>query len=495
MKATRKSFVVSPTFKPYFFGFQIALLALAVASGAAKAQAQTVTIRSIRDLGTVAGDPINPQWVGLIAQGRDGNMYTTTPKGQASGSVGTAFKITPSGKLTVLHNFSPNTKIPEGTPYSGLVLGTDGNFWGTTFNGGNSGCVNNQGCGQVFRMTPGGKVTFLYAFTGGNDGGNPVAPPIEASNGMFYGTTQFGGIDNFGTVYQITESGSLTTLFPFDGNDGDYPTGALVQATNGQLYGATDGSLCGDNCSEATVFSITTGSAFTELYAFPNFSGPVYNGLVQAYDGDLWGTIAGGGAHSCGEIFKITTKGIESDEHDFNCTSDGANPVAGLLLGTDGNLYGVTQNEGQDNLGEFFSITEKGHFTAPASFNSVNGAHPTVTLMQKTNGIIYGDANQGGKTTNTGTFYEITGLKLEKTPFVSLVLDAGKVGSTVEILGQGFVKGKTTASFNRKQATTVNVVSATYMTAAVPTGATTGFVTVTTPTATLKSNRKFQVLK
>jgi uncharacterized repeat protein (TIGR03803 family) len=186
---------------------------------------------------------------------------------------------------------------------------------------------------------------------------------------------------------------------------------------------------------------------------------------------------------------------VESDEYDFMCGNDGANPVAGLLLGTDGNLYGVTQNGGQDGLGEFFSITEKGKFTAWASFNSVNGAHPTVTLIQNTNGIIYGDANQGGKTTNTGTFYEVTGLKFEKTPFVSLVLNTGKVGSMVEILGQGFVKGKTTVSFNGSNPIQGTVMSATYMTAKVPDNATTGFVTVTTPTATLQSNRKFRVIK
>jgi uncharacterized repeat protein (TIGR03803 family) len=222
---------------------------------------------------------------------------------------------------------------------------------------------------------------------------------------------------------------------------------------------------------------------------------------VQANDGDLWGTIAGGGTKNCGQIFKITTKGKESDEHDFNCSSDGANPVAGLLLGTDGNLYGVTQNGGQDGLGEFFSITEKGHFTAIKWFDGSNsGAHPTVTLIQHTNGTIYGDANQGGKTTNTGTFYKITGLAFEKTPFVSLLPTSGKVGSTVEILGQGFT-GTKSVSFNGKavsctgKAAKCTVVSSTYITVVVPTGATTGFVTVTTPTATLKSNKIFRVTK
>ncbi|HWY54021.1 MAG TPA: choice-of-anchor tandem repeat GloVer-containing protein [Terriglobales bacterium] len=493
MKATRKSLAVSRTFKLNLFRFSIALLVLAVALGAAEAQAQTVTIKSIRDLGTVAGDPIKPQWVGLIAQGRDDNMYTTTPAGGTSGSVGTAFKITPAGKLTVLHNFTST----EGMPLSGLVLGTDGNFWGTTYNGGHSGCANNQGCGQVFKMTPAGKVTFVYTFTGGNDGGNPVAPPIEASNGKYYGTTQFGGINNQGTIYQIIESGNLTTLFPWDQTNGDQPFGALVQATNGILYGTTtSGNMsCGFDNICATIFSVTTGGAFNELFSFPFGWDQLYNGLVQANDGTLWGAINNGGAHSCGQIFKITTKGVESPEHDFSCAPDGANAAAGLLLATDGNLYGVTQNGGQANVGSLFSITEKGGYKQLASFDSINGAHPSVTLIQNTNGIVYGDANQGGKTTNFGTFYEITGLKFEKTPFVSLVLTAGKVGSTVEILGQGFVTGKTAVSFNGAKATTVTVVSPTYMTAVVPTGATTGFVTVTTPKGTLQSNKKFRVHK
>jgi uncharacterized repeat protein (TIGR03803 family) len=475
----------------------IALLVLAVAFGAAEAQAQTVTIKSIRDLGTVAGDPINPRWVGLIAQGRDGNMYTTTPAGEASGSVGTAFKITPTGKLTVLHNFTS----AEGTPLSGLVLGTDGNFWGTTYNGGHGGCVNNQGCGQVFKMTPAGKVTFLYTFTGGNDGGNPVAPPIEASNGMFYGTTQFGGIDNQGTIYQITESGVLTTRFPWDENDGDQPLGALVQATNGTLYGTTTvgtGGACGGEYNAcATMFSVTTGGAFNELYEFPFGSDQLYNGLVQAYDGTLWGTINNGGAHGCGEVYKITTKGTFkfTDVYDFTCGTDGGNPAAGLLLGTDGNLYGVTQNDGQDGVGTFYAITEKDQFVTQdlTAFDSINGAHPSVTLIQNTNGIIYGDAYQGGKTTNSGTFYEVTGLKFEKTPFVSLLPTSGKVGATIEILGQGFTR-TSKVSFNGRAAQST-FVSATYMTAVVPASATTGFVTVTTPKATLRSNRKFQVTK
>ena len=164
-----------------------------------RAHAQSYSV--IYNLGDGTGDPLNPQELGVVAEGRDGNLYTTTPKG-GSGS-GTAFKFTPSGKLTVLTNFA--------YAYSGLSLGTDGNFYGSTYYGGTS----NRG--SLFRITPKGTLTTLYNFVGGNDGANPWAPPIPAWDGNFYGTTEFGGTYGVGTAYRITPKGSLTTLFEFDG--------------------------------------------------------------------------------------------------------------------------------------------------------------------------------------------------------------------------------------------------------------------------------------
>jgi uncharacterized repeat protein (TIGR03803 family) len=128
------------------------------------AQAQSYSV--IYNLGDHTGDPLNPQELGVIAQGRDGNMYTTTPYGGSSRS-GTAFNLTPTGKLKVLTNFGPQ-------PYSGLSLGTDGNFYGSTYYGGTS------NAGTLFRITPKGTITTLYNFAAGNDGANPWAPPIQA---------------------------------------------------------------------------------------------------------------------------------------------------------------------------------------------------------------------------------------------------------------------------------------------------------------------------
>jgi uncharacterized repeat protein (TIGR03803 family) len=462
--------------------FLLAIAALAVTG----AQAQ-MTIKAIYDFSNTSG-PLDPQLVGVFAQGRDGNMWSTAPKGGKNG-IGAAFKITPGGKLTDVHDFDPSKG--EGTSYSGLTLGTDGDFYGTMINGGSSTSCSG-GCGAIFKMTPAGAVTILYSFTGGNDGKNPYAPPIQAANGTFWGNTYSGGISGYGTVYELTATGKFeTTCVQFNGSpNGARPVGPLVQGTDGSFYGTTQNGV---NVNYGTVFKVTSSCGFTLLATFGRGEEPTA-GLVEGANGNFYGTAYGAGAHGVGYVFEVTPKGVLTDIYDFTGGSDGGHPYAGLTLATDGNFF-VPLSAYGEGYGTVDEFTQSGAFVASAEFDATDGAYPSVPLIQLTNGSLYGDASEGGQTTNTGTFYEITGLTFEKTPFVSLLPTSGKVGSTAEILGQGFVKGKTTVSFNGTQATTVNVVSATFMTATVPTGATTGFVTVTTPTATLKSNRKFQVLK
>jgi len=463
----------------------IALMALMVALVATGAHADAChpksSLNAIYDFGDHRGDPLSPQVVGVIAQGRDGNLWSTTLFG-GKNNMGTAFKLTPGGKLTVIYNFTSTT----GQPSSGLTLGSNGNFYGATFNGG-TGTACTGGCGTLFELTPSGKLTILWNFEGENDGEFPYSGPIEGTDGNLYGTTYQGGANAFGTIYQLTPSGKLTTMYQFDGPHGSYPIGPLVQTADGNLYGTTAGS----GFNYGTIFKIAPSGDFplTLLFSFDAFDGAYpYAGLVQGSDAKLHGTTTG--ASLFGDVFDITTKGSFAELHPLNGSTDGAYPHAGLVQANDGNFYGAAQ-EGGNGYGTFFRITPKGAFTVCEDFNATDGADPLVTPIQHTNGILYGDTLLGGDINNTGVFYSLNlGLK----PFVSLLPTSGNVSATVEILGQGFT-GTKAVSFNGTAAAKFTVVSNTYMTAVVPAGATTGLVTVTTPKALLQSNKKFRVTK
>src|SRR5581483_85888 len=173
-----------------------------------------------------------------LVQGLDGNFYGTTEFGGPT-SAGTVFKITPSGKLTTLYTF-PN--FSDGcNPGAGLVLGRDGNFYGSTetCGGTSTGCT--FGCGTIFKITPAGTLTTIHTFDA-TDGYQPLAAMIQGADGNFYGTTELGGTDGYGTVFRMTPAGEITTLHSFAGypNDGAYPTAPVVQVANGTLFGTTE---------------------------------------------------------------------------------------------------------------------------------------------------------------------------------------------------------------------------------------------------------------
>ncbi|MGD0179947.1 MAG: choice-of-anchor tandem repeat GloVer-containing protein [Terriglobales bacterium] len=443
-------------------------------------QAQTFSV--LYDFGTGTGDPTSPQYPGLIAQGRDGNLYSTGTDGGTNG-MGAVFRITPAGKLSVLYSF-------DGThganPNSGLTLGTDGNFYGTTKEGGAF------DAGTVFKITPTGSVTVMYSFSGGSDGGYPDAPPIQGTDGNFYGTTTHGGTI-FGTVYKITRVGTLTTLYTFDETPhGSFPIAPLVQGSDGSFYGITETG--GGSASAGEVYKITATGTLTVLYDFDGTHGSAPTGpLIQGSDGNFYGTTWSGGGFGYGVAFKITPTGALTVLHNMNGTSDGGYPEAGLTQVADGTLYGVNSGGASDkNYGTMFRITLRGTFSVLHEFDFTAGAMPYPTLVQHTKGILYGDTYRGGTGSgcfdNCGTFY---GLNAGLKPFVSLVSTLGKVGKTIEILGQGLM-GTSGVSFNGVPAT-FKVVSNTYLTAVVPKEATTGFVTVTTPSRKLTSNKKFRV--
>ena len=298
---------------------------------------------------------------GSLVQGTDGNFYGTTLSGGANGD-GTVFKITSSGTLTTLYSFCSQTNCSDGTsPFAGLVQGSDGNFYGTTSGGGA------KSYGTVFKMTSTGALTTLYSFcsqSGCSDGSFPEAGLVQGSDGNFYGTTDEGGTNGDGTVFKITSSGTLTTLYSFCSkngcSDGENPSAGLVQGSDGNFYGATENG--GANGNNGTVFKITPAGTLTTLYSFcsaPCTDGANPNGLVQASDGNFYGTTGHGGANDYGTIFKITPTGTLTTLYSF-CSqsgcSDGEYPIAGLMQAVNGTFYGTTSSGGSSNDGTVFSL-------------------------------------------------------------------------------------------------------------------------------------------
>lgn len=460
-------------------------LAVFIVCTAMAVSAQTFTKLTIFN----GANGANP-YVGLT-QGPDGNLYGTTIDGGANNGSGNVFKIKADGTLTSIYSFCVQSNCPDGQyPDTVLALGTDGNLYGTTQNGGTNG-----GYGTVFKITTNGVLTTLHSFDAA-DGAAPYGSLVLASNGEFYGTTNVGGEFGSGNVFKITPGGTLTVLYSFcsqsNCSDGQYPVGPLIQGSDGNIYGTTHAGgnpSCTDGCG--TIFKITPGGQFTSLHSFDTSDGDYpYGGVAEAIDGTFYGTTGGGGANNTGTVFRMRAGGRVQTIHSFNVT-DGATPYA-LTVGSDGNLYGTTSAGGNNpngqNHGTIFEITSAGSFTTLHSFAGADGALVYSGLVQATNGLFYGNTYFGGRDDDGVVFSLDNGL----SPFVTFVLMAGKVGQTVPVLGQGFA-GTSAVSFNGVPAS-FRVISGTALRATIPAGAATGYVTVTTPTGVLKSNVPFHVI-
>jgi uncharacterized repeat protein (TIGR03803 family) len=473
----------------------LSLLVL-IAFTATYSPAQTYT--ALYDFGTKATDPESPQYSGIITQGRDGNLYSTarsTPLGACS-YCGAAFSISPAGVLTV-YDFTPTGM--GYTPLSGVSLGIDGNFYGTTESGG----TFNRG--TIFRVTSSGTLATLYNFGTCQypciDGFIPNSPPMQGADGNFYGTTPHSGDGtNDGIAYQITSTGKYKILHVFSLSSGGYnPDAPFIQGTDGSFYGTTTvgGKSLSSTCVAAfssfscgTVFKMTATGHVTFLHEFvqTDGAGPI-GPVTQGSDGNFYGTTSEGGTSKLGVVFKMTSKGVLTVLHNF-AGSDGQNPDGGLVQASDGNFYGTTSGGGTLGHGTIFKVTLAGAFSVIHNFDSTNGATPEVTMVQHTNGILYGDTDNGDAE-GGGVFYS---LDVGAPPFIRLQTTSGKVGSTVSILGQGFT-GATAVSFGGVNATSFTVSSDTYLTAKVPVGAKTGTVTVVRPSGSLVSiNQQFKVI-
>jgi uncharacterized repeat protein (TIGR03803 family) len=383
---------------------KLACIVFAACMAVIAAPAQTFT--TLIDFNGSNGS--NPQ--ASLIQATDGNFYGTAAQGGAH-SAGTVFQLTTAGALTTLYSFCSLASCADGNaPEAGLAQGTDGNFYGTTQIGG----ANNFG--TIFKITSTGTLTTLHSFRFA-DGAYPQATLVQAPSGTFYGTARQGGIvGSNGTVFKITPAGVFTALHSFSGTDGAYPSAGLVRAADGSLYGTTEiggsGTYCGAGTECGTVFKITPTGTLTTLHSFNGADGinPVA-ALVQT-SGGFYGTTSEGGnlscnsPYGCGTVFKITPSGTLTTLHRFHL-ADGFSPASGLTLGSDGNFYGTTQFGAVGVSGTVFEITPAGVLTTLHSFDNTDGSNLTGGLLQASDGTFYGTTVAGG-TSSDGTIFSLS---------------------------------------------------------------------------------------
>lgn len=399
----------------------------------APVRAQSVS--ALHHFGTKPGDPIWFREMGLIAEGADGNLYSTSPQGGKFNNQGTIFKVTPDGNLTVLYDFDGKTGA---SPRGGLTKGSDGHFYGTTYTGGK------YGVGTIFRITTAGQFSVLYHFRNGYmydlpkkdcsklpcvfttrqrldaSASYPTSAPVFGSDGNLYGVTPYSWNQKYGVLYRISPGGGedafsvlctggslpsgrdttdvqLRTQCMFNGvTIGNHPISMLL-ASDGNFYGTTYGGLPAN--PHGTVFKASPGGQVSTLHQFnlTNGSGPL--SVMEVKDGSDWnlyGTTAAGG-NGNGVVYKLTPGGAPTVLHKFSVT-DGLAPVSGLVQAEDGKLYGATKYGGGGGKGVLYRISPSGtDFQVLHHFDTFGtGRLPLSTPLRHTNKTLYGLTYQGG---------------------------------------------------------------------------------------------------
>jgi uncharacterized repeat protein (TIGR03803 family) len=358
---------------------------------ASLAKAQTFTPLYDFQGGSDGANPFS-----TVVRDAAGNLYGTTFNGGnlqtcAYPGCGVVYKLDAAGNETPIYTFAG----PPGdgsNPVAGVITDAAGNFYGTTKYGGAS------GYGTVFQISPTGVEKVLRVFTGGTDGGILNAGLIRDKSGDLYGTTYAGGNSGFGTVFKIDHSGKFTTLYSFpDRAHGTNPNAALLRDASGNLYGTTQ---YGGDANRGTVFKLDPSGDQTVLYSFSGTPDGAYpqSQLVADPDGNLYGTTTEGGAANAGTVFRLTLSGTESVLYNFAGSPDGAYPTAGVVRDTAGNLYGTTFRGGSSSTGVVYKIDPLGHETLLYSFRgSFDGASPAAALLLDPKGTsLFGTAEHSG---------------------------------------------------------------------------------------------------
>lgn len=448
-------------------------IALFVAAGGCSlvvsAEAQTFTTLATFDY-TNGARPL-----GTLAQGTDGNFYGSTMSGGAD-SGGEIFAVTADGGLAIPYSFCSLPGCPTGSsPMAGLTLGADGYFYGTA------------SPGNVFKFSPDGTLTTLY------DGGSASGALTLGRNGSFYGTTDFGGTNSRGDIFEVTSAGAYKVLYNFCSRqacaDGSTPFTPPIQGSDGNLYGTT---YYGGSKGVGVVYELKSSGQYKVLYNFCSqpacLDGSYPKSLVQDSSGNLFGTTTSGGRGSAalGTVYKITPSRQYSVLYNFN-VFDAESPSTPILA-SDGNLYGTTG--GGNPI--IFEVTPEGVFTLLYHFSNrrTSTGIGQQGLLQGTDGTFYGTTAYGDSTVGDGNVFSFSN---NLKPLVETVPTMGKVGTRMIILGNNLT-GSSSVAFNGVPAS-FTVESDTYIKATVPTGATTGTVSVVTPAGTLKSNPQFVVTK
>jgi uncharacterized repeat protein (TIGR03803 family) len=442
-----------------------------------------------------------------LIQARDGNLYGTTPYGGTAGysGDGTVFKITAAGQFTSLYSFS---NFLNGYEPNGVVQGRDGNLYGTTVEGGDSPFSLN---GTIFKLTLSGTLTTLYNCDGnlGQPGGVwPYAALTLARDGSLYGSTGFGAGgfgpigDGYGSLFKLHPDGThFSTLYAFTGGaDGANMWAPLIQGKDGNLYGTCYGYAANVNGSvslSGSVFRMTPSGKLTVLHTFGSDDGAwPFGALVQPADGNFYGTTSSGGANNNGTIFKVTSSGVYTTLYSFSASgvTDGANPYAGLIVGKDGVLYGTAANGGATGWGTVFrfipatgSLTTLYSFSDDSGGGNLDGADPIAPLLQGKDGNLYGTTSYGGPDDVGAVF------KLTMTPVISSFSPAkGKAGTSITLTGANFTEA-TNVQFGGTYVG-FKILSDTSLTFTVPAGAKSGKITVYNPFGAGASKTAFRVL-
>ncbi|MEO5713039.1 MAG: choice-of-anchor tandem repeat GloVer-containing protein [Luteolibacter sp.] len=409
-----------------------------------------------------------------------GNFYGTTYSEGAFGG-GTVFKVGPNGDVVTLHHFD----MQHGALPTGLTVGADGNYYGATQSGGAA------NAGTIFKITPSGAFTVLHEFDGGTDGGFPVSRLLKASDGNFYGTTSGGGAQGLGTFYKVTPAGSVTTLVSWN-NDavGWVPNGDIVQANDGNFYGtnrsvnvsghedtgaifrispsgvatavaslaslpamdfclpdglmqASDGNFYGTTYyggskGRGTIYKVTPAGVITFLVEFgPGENDRPAGSLTEGADGCLYGTSHDGGTGGGGTIFKITTSGILTTLVNMEIATSGpSNPWAGLAKGPDGTFYGTSETGGAFGRGTLFKLGNNGAISTLATFYGDENHAPHSALLQTRDGSFYGTTSYGGYTAPYTVF------KMSPGGTISTVADLPYDSNSTDSYRPAFVEGK-----------------------------------------------------